>query len=255
MRSLIVLSLLVAATASARPRAWFTSRADDLPGAVKSAFRQAEHRAAAGRPASIDVSVFSFTHMDMADELMRIAVAQPTVQVRVIVDLSQISHSEGHVAPYLEDLQNQQWSAACQLRQEGIAGAALTTCASELAARYGAADLSNVQVKYKWYDGYEWSLALGRPVLSHTQSLLMHRKLAIIDGDTVVAGSFNWSPQAATSNYENLIVLSGLPERALVGEYQAEFDAMWNDSANYKPGPECRQLRQIIWDRLRGANP
>jgi phosphatidylserine/phosphatidylglycerophosphate/cardiolipin synthase-like enzyme len=254
MRSLIVLLLLTTA-ASARPRAWFTSRGDDLPGAVTSAFRQAERRAAAGRAASIDVSVFSFTHLDIADELMRIAVAQPTVQVRVIVDLSQISHSEGHVAPYLEDLQNQQWSSACQLRQEGVAGAALQTCAADLQARYGTAILSNVQVKYKWYDGYEWSKSLARPVLSHTNSLLMHRKLAIVDGDTVVAGSFNWSPQAATSNYENLIVLSGQPERPLVQEYQTEFDAMWNDAANYKTGPECRQLRQVIWDRLRSENP
>jgi phosphatidylserine/phosphatidylglycerophosphate/cardiolipin synthase-like enzyme len=245
---------LLSASASARPRAYFTSRGDDLPAAVMDAFHQAERRAAAGRPASIDVSVFSFTHMAITDELMRIAVAQPTVRVRVIVDLSQISHSEGHVAPYLEDLQNQQWSEACKLRKEGISGAALQTCAADLQTRYGAATLDNVQVKYKWYDGYSWSSVLNRPTLAHEKSLLMHRKLAIIDGDTIVAGSFNWSPQAATSNYENLIVLSGSAERPLAGEYQIEFDAMWNDSANFKSGAECRQLRQVIWDRLRSAN-
>jgi phosphatidylserine/phosphatidylglycerophosphate/cardiolipin synthase-like enzyme len=38
----------------------------------------------------------------------------------------------------------------------------------------------------------------------------MHPKLAIVNGDTILAGSFNGSPQAANDNYENLLVLSGL---------------------------------------------
>lgn len=260
MRKLVtLLSLLVAAlagpaSADARVRAYFTSRGDDLPGAIVEVFRQAERRAAEGREASIDIAVFSFTHFGIADELVRIAAEQPTVRVRVILDLSQLSHSENHVGPYLEDLKARDFTAACALRHPGAPAAERASCRTQLAARLAGADLSNLEIKYKWYDGYVFSTTLGRPVLDHKRSLLMHRKLAIVNGDILIAGSFNWSPQAATQNYENLIVLSGVPERGVIDVYRAEFEGMWNNAAHFKPGAECRALRQAIWERLRQEN-
>lgn len=258
LRHAFVLALLGALAhagrADARVRAYFTANGDDLAGAVIRTFHAAERRASEGRPATIDVAVFSFTHFGIADELMRIAVEQPTVRIRIILDLSQLSHSENHVGPWIEDLKARKWNDACRLRYPGQTSTQRAVCRADLEARFGAASLTNVEVKYKWYDGYEWSTTLNRPVLAHSKSLLMHRKLAIVNGDVVVGGSFNWSPQAATSNYENVIVISGTAERDLVDAYRLEFDAMWADTANFKPGDECRALRQAIWDRLYEEN-
>jgi hypothetical protein len=30
---------------------------------------------------------------------------------------------------------------------------------------------------------------------------------------------------------------------------------MWNNAENFKSGPECRELRDVIWDRLYEENP
>ena len=250
-RILIALLSLLSGAAQARVRAYYTSRSDDLPAAVREQFRVAEARAAAGRPASIDIAVFSFTHLDIADELTRIIAAQPNVRVRAIFDLSQISHSEGHVGPYLEDLKNHDFAAACEIRMPGTTAAQRAACKADLLAKYGATTFANLEIKYKWYDAYVWSTDLNRPTLDHSRSLLMHRKLAIVDGDVLVGGSFNWSPQAADSNYENRIVLSGTAEKAVTSAYAAEFEGMWSNTDNFKSGPECRALRQVIWDRLK----
>ena len=168
MRKIVLAALMMlgSGAASARVRAYYTSRGDDLPAAVREAFRVAEARAAAGRPASVDIAVFSFTHLDIADELTRIVAAQPTVRVRLILDLSQISHSEGHVGPYLEDLKNHDWAAACEIR---VPSAQRAACQADLAARYGGASFANLEIKYKWYDAYIWSTSLSRPVLDHSR--------------------------------------------------------------------------------------
>lgn len=253
--ALAAAAALVSGRADARVRAFFTSGGDDLPAAIKNTFAAAERRASEGREASIDIAVFSFTHFGIADELVRIAVEQPTIKVRLILDLSQLSHSEGHVGPYLEDLKARKWTEACKLRYPGATTAVKTACKADLQAAVGDATLENVEIKFKWYDAYTWSTTLDRPLLDHAKSLLMHRKMAIVNGDVLLGGSFNWSPQAATKNYENLIILSGTAERDVIDAYRAEFEAMWNDSANFKPGDECRALRQEIWDRLAEENP
>lgn len=256
LKLLTVVAALVAAapSADARVRAHFTSRGDDLPGAIMQTFAAAERRAVEGRAATIDIALFSFTHMTLADELLRVAVEQPTVRIRLILDLSQLSHGESHVGPWIEDLQAKKWNDACLLRYPSYTATQRATCRADLAAKYDAVDLSNLEIKYKWYDGWVWSSSLDRPTLDHGKSLLMHRKLAIVNDDTLVAGSFNWSPQAATSNYENLMIISGSSERGLVDAYVAEFEAMWTNSDNFKPGAECRALRQVIWDRLYEEN-
>ncbi len=43
--------------------------------------------------------------------------------------------------------------------------------------------------------------------LSDSSSGLMHHKFAIIDGHTLLNGSFNWSDSAVTRNNENLMVI------------------------------------------------
>jgi len=54
----------------------------------------------------------------------------------------------------------------------------------------------------------------------------MHNKYAVIDGKTVITGSFNWTVSAEKRNDENLLVIKRLP--ALVEAYEKNFEKLWN---------------------------
>lgn len=59
---------------------------------------------------------------------------------------------------------------------------------------------------------------------------IMHHKLAVIDGHTVVTGSFNYTRSANEINDENLLVLSS-PD--LAGRYEQAFQDLWNRSEDF----------------------
>jgi mitochondrial cardiolipin hydrolase len=52
----------------------------------------------------------------------------------------------------------------------------------------------------------------------------MHHKFAVLDGATLLNGSYNWTRNAATFNEENLVVTS---DAALVATFIRQFEAMW----------------------------
>ncbi|TCK06497.1 phospholipase D family protein [Phorcysia thermohydrogeniphila] len=54
---------------------------------------------------------------------------------------------------------------------------------------------------------------------------LMHNKYAVVDGETVITGSFNWTVSAEKRNDENLLVIKGLP--AVVKAYEENFEKLW----------------------------
>ena len=51
-----------------------------------------------------------------------------------------------------------------------------------------------------------------------------HHKFAVIDNKTVITGSFNWSPSAAHTNDETLLVIDS-PQ--LAKHFTREMDRMW----------------------------
>ena len=57
---------------------------------------------------------------------------------------------------------------------------------------------------------------------------LMHHKFAIIDGQEVLTGSFNWTMQAVMGNQENVII-SDDPD--LVDAFAKHFEKMWTEYA------------------------
>lgn len=59
----------------------------------------------------------------------------------------------------------------------------------------------------------------------------MHHKFAVLDGHTVVTGSYNWTPESEELNYDNLLVLRG---RELVKPYAGEFEALWTAAGKSK---------------------
>jgi phosphatidylserine/phosphatidylglycerophosphate/cardiolipin synthase-like enzyme len=54
-----------------------------------------------------------------------------------------------------------------------------------------------------------------------------HHKVIIVDGSTLITGSFNYSDNATESNDENLLVIH---DPAVASLYEAEFDARWAES-------------------------
>ena len=63
---------------------------------------------------------------------------------------------------------------------------------------------------------------IGTPRLARGDKL--HHKFAVIDNKTVITGSFNWSPAAAHTNDETLLVIES-PQ--LAAHFTQEMDRMW----------------------------
>ena len=59
----------------------------------------------------------------------------------------------------------------------------------------------------------------------------MHHKFAVVDGQRVITGSFNWT-RGASNNHENLFICS---DKKVVTTYQAEFNRLWDLMVPYEP--------------------
>jgi hypothetical protein len=63
----------------------------------------------------------------------------------------------------------------------------------------------------------------GISVFTDTRGGYFHNKYAIFDLDTVVTGSYNWSGNAATDNFENIVLIRCA---SLAGEYYRAFQGL-----------------------------
>jgi len=66
----------------------------------------------------------------------------------------------------------------------------------------------------------------GVPVRIDNTSNHMHHKFALLDNQTVLTGSYNWTRSAAQYNHENLIISD---DKTLVQDFGREFDRLWNE--------------------------
>ena len=65
----------------------------------------------------------------------------------------------------------------------------------------------------------------------------MHHKFLIVDGETMVTGSYNWTPGAEYVNYEDILV-ENTP--TIVTRYQQEFERLWSVGVDAIELPERR---------------
>ena len=84
---------------------------------------------------------------------------------------------------------------------------------------------------------------IGTPRIARDDKL--HHKFAVIDNKTVITGSFNWSPSAAHTNDETLLVIHS-PE--LAKHFTREMDRLW-DSADLGITPHIQ--RKLDRHRIR----
>ena len=66
---------------------------------------------------------------------------------------------------------------------------------------------------------------------------LMHNKFAIIDGKSLITGSFNWTLTAEERNEENLLIITDIQT---IKKYEERFEYLWNTSR-----PDSRNARGL----------
>lgn len=69
---------------------------------------------------------------------------------------------------------------------------------------------------------YEKLKAAGLPVIKDRNSGTMHHKVIVVDGETVITGSYNFSKNAEKRNDENLLIIKG--NREIAAAYLTEFE-------------------------------
>jgi phosphatidylserine/phosphatidylglycerophosphate/cardiolipin synthase-like enzyme len=249
------LALLLPALATGGIETRFNST-ERLEKYVKEAFSEAVARAKDGKPATIDIMIFSFTSPSLSDSLLRIARDYPAVKIRIIANLSQLFREPTSVVPDIEGIASgkvEAYRTVADRRKAFIKDPAEHTLAvdselKQIISEDRQRPLPNVELKYKWFPAFSWDPALGRADYDHfhPKASLLHHKVAIIDGETLVTGSYNWSNYAETKNLENLMIVRGPENRTLVSDFEAEFEAMWNDASLTKTSAECRTLKDAI---------
>ena len=77
-------------------------------------------------------------------------------------------------------------------------------------------------------------------------STTMHNKFCVIDGVTVITGSYNWS-RKAKQNSENIAVISGHPE--LAQQFIEEFESILerHSDLGVAPAPKAEKTTSIEW--------
>lgn len=56
----------------------------------------------------------------------------------------------------------------------------------------------------------------------------MHNKFLVVDGESVMTGSFNWSESAEKSHIENLVEFTGRLGKAMASVFTTEFESIWD---------------------------
>lgn len=75
----------------------------------------------------------------------------------------------------------------------------------------------NLQVRVKFYN----------LDVSEYMAFQMHNKFMIVDDETVLTGSFNWSESSEKSHIENLVELRGHVAQDVLPTYDQEFENLW----------------------------
>jgi phosphatidylserine/phosphatidylglycerophosphate/cardiolipin synthase-like enzyme len=68
------------------------------------------------------------------------------------------------------------------------------------------------------------------PIKINSHKGILHDKVTIADGKIVTTGSFNYTSNATYDNDENLVIIH---DTKIAGDFDKEFNAMWNDASRF----------------------
>lgn len=86
----------------------------------------------------------------------------------------------------------------------------------------------------KQYSAVTYLANNGVPVRLNGNYSIHHNKFLVIDGESVETGSLNYTAAAATSNAENVLLLSHVPPIARA--YAIEWQRLWDEAVPLLPG-------------------
>lgn len=241
LSSLEITDAMIAAADNGASSVFFTSDNFSVSGTTfrlvngRNTVSDAIIQAINGATDSILVASGHLRHRAVAEALMARRAADPTLDIRVVLDgqeyVSRTKHEE-QVSDRADCRAEAETDA--QLRQcndrgfyfgyqlEACAGDAAaevegSVCPAGYAYRSPTSRGDTVGVRYKFYS-YYW----------HHSFAQMHNKLLIIDGDELWTGSFNLSDNAEHNTFENMVVLRGEQHSGLIAEYVAYFESLWS---------------------------
>jgi len=103
----------------------------------------------------------------------------------------------------------------------------------------------------------EDGFALKRVENTNSDWAIVHHKFSLVDGRTVMTGSYNWNETAQVFNDENMVVLE---DPAVAAAYRAEFAELWGE-AEERPtplvlrDPEVRERYARVYESRWGEPP
>jgi phosphatidylserine/phosphatidylglycerophosphate/cardiolipin synthase-like enzyme len=83
----------------------------------------------------------------------------------------------------------------------------------------------------KKYNAGDFTAHMGIKTYIDSQHAIAHNKVMIIDSETVITGSFNYTKTAESSNAENLLIIKS-PE--LAKKYMSNWERHWKHSEVYE---------------------
>ena len=86
--------------------------------------------------------------------------------------------------------------------------------------------------KSEQYSGADYVAHAGIPTLIDSAHQIAHNKIMLIDGQTIITGSFNFTKNAEENNAENLLIIRGRPD--LYQAYENNFRQHYGHSQQYQ---------------------
>jgi len=161
---------------------------------------------------TVDIAMFSFTHIGLAEKILQLARTHKNAKFRLLFDHSMLdpeNNKIGLMPPYIEEV----------VRKE---------------------KLSNVKIRYKFRaNAYSWNKDTKSVTLNHFRSPLLHHKVLIVNKKIMAIGSYNWSGGAEIRNFEDIIILDSSTNygRRICERFLAEYEYLWNKLYDIKNSP------------------
>ncbi len=147
----------------------------------------------------------------ISEALIKKADENPQMDIRLYLDAQE----------YISDSKQNSQTAdleECLVEAEGSATRTEDCLTSGYYFSHDAKESEGIDVRFKWYS-YRWH---------YRTAIQLHHKYLIIDGDTVISGSYNLSGNAEFDTIENTIVYTGAQYQGLVEDFQANFLSIWD---------------------------
>ena len=174
---------------------------------------------------SIHVASGHLRSRPIAEALLAAKQANPSLDVKVYLDGQEYISASTHTQQ-LSELN------AC-LAAAGTSVSKQQACTDK--GFYFSYQLQDegIALKFKYY-AYRWN---------YNYAKQMHHKYLLIDGTTLLTGSYNLSDNAEHNTFENVAVLRAPAFSALIKKYEQNFNAMWALDAS---GAQLAALKQKI---------